>query len=96
LWEGVGTRTSGRVDSFITIQQCVHTTSLQHLRVEAKTTVERLKEESKKIKEDTEKKERLIRALEAEKAILAENKAPSCRIPLIEARFEIDSDCQDQ
>jgi hypothetical protein len=52
------------------------TSNLQRLRVEAETTVERLKEESRKINEDAEKKERLIRALEAEKATLeAENKA---------------------
>lgn len=52
------------------------TSNLQRLRVEAETTVERLEEESRKIKEDAEKKERLIRALEAEKATLeAENKA---------------------
>lgn len=52
------------------------TSNLQRLRIEAETTVERLKEESRKIKVDAEKKERLIRALEAEKATLeAENKA---------------------
>ncbi|OBT85637.1 hypothetical protein VE02_05783 [Pseudogymnoascus sp. 03VT05] len=44
--------------------------NLQRLRVEAEAMVEGLKAESKKIKEDVENKEQLIRVLETEKATL--------------------------
>lgn len=44
--------------------------NLQRLRVEAEAMVEELKAESKKFKEDVEKKEQLILALEAEKTTL--------------------------
>ncbi|ELR05206.1 hypothetical protein GMDG_01644 [Pseudogymnoascus destructans 20631-21] len=67
--------------------------NLQRVRVEAEATAEGLKAESKKIKEDVEKKEQLIRALEAEKTTLeGKNKEQLERLAQLQqwSKFQVD------